>query len=93
MISIDSILKNSENKDLTPIQLALDNFNDISLISMYSDVISAEDLDMLNNRELTQEEWKDLKWTITTIQDFKKSKWNGSMQNKHGVQDLEKLIS
>lgn len=93
MISIDSILKNSENKDLTPIQLALDNFNDISLISMYSDVISAEDLDMLNNRELTQEEWKDLKWTITTIQDFKKSKWNGSIQNKHGVQDLEKLIS
>ena len=60
---------------------------------MYSDVISAEDLDMLNNRELTQEEWKDLKWTITTIQDFKKSKWNGSIQNKHGVQDLEKLIS
>ena len=53
MISIDSILKNSENKDLTPIQLALDNFNDISLISMYSDVISAEDLDMLNNRDLT----------------------------------------
>lgn len=53
VISIDSILKNSENKDLTPIQLALDNFNDISLISMYSDVISAEDLDMLNNRDLT----------------------------------------
>lgn len=78
VISVDSILKHSENKDLTPIQLALDHFNDISLISLYSDVISAEDLDMLNNRELTSEEWKDLKKTITTIQQFKKSWRNGA---------------
>jgi len=56
VISLDSILKQSESKDLTPIQLAFDHFNDISLISLYSDVISAEDLDMLNNRELTSEE-------------------------------------
>ena len=67
VISLDSILKQSESKDLTPIQLAFDHFNDISLISLYSDVISAEDLDMLNNRELTSEEWRDLKRTITTI--------------------------
>jgi len=53
VISVDSILKYSETKDITPIQLAFDNFTDITLISLYSDVISAEDLDMLNNRELT----------------------------------------
>ena len=79
VISVDSILKHSENKDLTPIQLAMDHFNDIELISLYSDVISAEDLDMLNNRELTSEERRDLKRTITTIQEFKKSRRNGAM--------------
>ena len=53
VFSVDSVLKHSEVKDLTPVQLALDNFSEITLISLYSDVISAEDLDMLNNRELT----------------------------------------
>lgn len=71
VFSVDSVLKHSEVKDLTPVQLALDNFSEITLISLYSDVISAEDLDMLNNRELTPQERKDLKRTITTIQDFK----------------------
>lgn len=71
VFSVDSVLKNTEVKDLSAIQLAFDNFNEINLISLFSDVISAEDLDMLNNRELTPQERKDLKRTITTIQDFK----------------------
>lgn len=48
VMSVDALIKNKDKPDLKSFKLPLDNFENISLISLYSDVISTEDLEMLN---------------------------------------------
>ena len=48
MFSVDSLKKGKDDFDIKAGVVPLENFKTVELISMYSGIISAEDLDILN---------------------------------------------
>lgn len=70
VMSIDSLL----NSDPKPLTLALNTFCNISLVSIYSQILSSEEIDIINVTQLTDEQERKLKKTIRQLNTFKKKK-------------------
>lgn len=69
-MSMDTLL----NNDAKPLTLALNKFWNISLVSLYSNILSSEEIDLINVTELDNKQERKLKKTITQLINFKKKK-------------------
>ena len=72
VISVDTISKQLSNLDLSPVTLALDTFNTLTLVSL-SGRISAERLDM-TDEDMDAAASKDMKFTVRQLHSYKRSR-------------------
>ena len=72
VISVDTISKQLSNLDLSPVTLALDTFNTLTLVSL-SGRISAERLDM-TDEDMDTAASKDMKFTVRQLHAYKRSR-------------------
>lgn len=70
VMSVDTLL----NNDPKPLTIALNSFSNISLISIYSSILSSEELDLINVSQLTEKQQNKLRKTIRKLNEFRKRK-------------------
>lgn len=73
VMSMDTLMLSTKT-DVKPLTLALNKFHNISLISIYSSILSSEELDVINVHELTDKQDRKLRKTIMQLNNFKKKR-------------------
>ena len=86
VVSMDTLF----NQDTKPLTIPLNRFWNISLISIYSSILSSEEIDLINVSNLNEKQEKKLKKTIAQIKGFKKKKRNGGLNKSNTQSKLSK---